>query len=99
MKTLCVVLCLLLTGCAGTILSHKPYSLQGGTVVESSPRRVVTSYSRREAYIAATGEPGLVTGDMVTNVCPETVPAVGVKVKQVRLSWDKPRKCWRWESQ
>jgi hypothetical protein len=97
-KFLLIGACLSLTGCAGIIFSHKPYTLHGGTVIEASPRRVVTRFAPGDMYYTVTGEVALVTGDEVYNLCPDTIPAVGDKFKKVRLTWDKPRRCWQWQS-
>jgi hypothetical protein len=90
-----------LTGCAGSIFSHKPYHLASGKVVEASPKKVTTVWPIEErGWCGGTlsGGGGMCLGDSVYNVCPDAVPHVGTKFSRVDLSWDKPRKCWRWEA-
>jgi hypothetical protein len=99
MKTAAALACLLLTGCAGSILSHKPYSLPAGRVVAASPKAVVTEWPRDRWYFCGPDGASLCVGDDRPNVCPDTVPAKGTSFNRAHVTWDKARKCWKWESQ
>jgi len=98
---LLLALILMLTGCAGMIFSHKPYSLRAGTVTDASPEQVVTVWPKERWFWGGDffGNAYLIAGDSRTHVCSETVPKVGAKFERVNLTWEKSRKCWRWESQ
>lgn len=87
-------------GCAGSILSHKPYQLRGAMVVEATSKRVLTEWPEKDWHYGSSMEGAyLLTGDIRPNICPETVPAVGSVFSKARMTWQKDRKCWRWESQ
>lgn len=92
---------LMATGCAGSIFSHKAYTLQAGMVIEASPRRVVTQWPKNNWYWngSSFGDNYLIVGEMRTRVCPATVPNVGLHFRRANVVWDKAAKCWRWESQ
>ncbi len=97
MRALAGVLALAFTGCAGMVFSHRPYSIKNpGTVVQASPRVVLTEWPKGRRYFASDGY--IAVGDRVDNVCIETVPAVNTQFEAIRLSWNKTRKCWRWEN-
>ncbi|HZD93513.1 MAG TPA: hypothetical protein VE133_04615, partial [Candidatus Sulfotelmatobacter sp.] len=95
-KLCMVLLCLALTGCAGMIFSHKPYHLTQGKVTMANTHTVILDWPVDRRYWC--GQETLCLGEFVHHVCPETVPAVGTVVKSVDLTWDKPRKCWLWQS-
>ena len=98
MRIIVALLCLMLTGCAGMIFSHKPYQLHDGTVVEASPRKVLTEWRPERQFWCGPGNTDLCIGDFVYHLSSETVPVVGTAFHVVDLTWDKQRKCWRWES-
>lgn len=98
MKTLVLIGCLWLTGCAGSIFSHKPYHLSGGTIIYAMPEKVVLEWPNERRYWCGPGNNDLCMVDWVHHVCPETVPALGSIVNRVDLAWQKSRKCWKWEN-
>lgn len=96
MKTLVLIGCLWLAGCAG---SHNPRHLStGGTITYVSPHKVLLEWPRDRRYWCGPGNQDLCMGDTVHHVCPETIPALGSIVNSVDLLWDKSRKCWKWEN-
>ena len=92
-------LILMMAGCAGSIFSHKPYNLPAGRVIEASPKKVLTEWPKDHWYFCGPGNTDLCQGNFVTHVCPETVPPAGTTFARARVTWDKPRKCWQWESE
>jgi len=92
-----LLLLVIMTGCAGMVFSHKPYKINAGTVVKSSPRTVLTQWPKGRWYYAS-ADGSIAFGDRVDYLCPETVPALHTQFHEAQLTWDKTRKCWMWYS-
>lgn len=102
--TAIAILCLTLCGCAaighmgpaGIVYSRRPYSIQGGTIVQATPKMVRTEWPR-DRWFVGSGDL-LYVGDDRSHVCPDTVPRLGSVIGGARLTWDKARKCWLWRN-
>jgi len=82
-------------GPAGAVWSRKPFTIPRGTVTQASPKVVKTVWPKEDWFYGSGNN--LYLGNVITNVCPATVPAKGSHHAGVRLTWQPASKCWQWQ--